>query len=302
MRRALRGASRRLVLAGLLTSMISVPVTVLLAPESVSADGGSNTGSVTVNGILAVVSPEALPACSAAGSASLLVPILGGAVQQKLDIPTQDLDVADVILKALGPVYVVCGQLPRSPGTECELDSHIAALWPSELTQVGTTSPNLVGDQVDAINAALKVLGLPPAAALEKPLDCSVTVDDGAPPAPPPAQSPVPPPSVASPSETLPALTSPELSGAFPTSAATGQVSALPSTPPAGEPAAARASGAPVVEHVFPSQEEVLPGGLLVAQLFLAVLLALVLAGGWLTSGRLAWLQRTKKGSAQPRS
>lgn len=249
--------------------------------------------STTLNGILAIVSPVALPACSDAGSASLLVPILGGVVTSKLNLP-MSINLGDLILKALGPVYVVCGVLPSPSQTRCQLDGQIAGIWPSSLATEGLPAPNLVGDAVDAINAGLKELGLPPSAALEKPLDCSAIVTTTPAPAPPPPLTLTLPAVTPSISTSLPALsTSASSDAGFPTASLPSRAPSvtIPSiAAPSQEPA-----GSTGVGSVFASLEASVPGGIVALQLILAALLTLVLLAGWLTSGRVAWVDIRKR-------
>jgi hypothetical protein len=133
--------------------------------------------------IYAILSPTALPACQLAGTATLLVPIVGGLVESKLQLPT-DAKVADLILQSLGPVYVVCGSLPAPKGSRCELDDQIAGLLPSQLDVVQPT-PSLLGSVTDAVNAGLKALGLEPLDAFKSALQCTVRAGSAVTPAPP---------------------------------------------------------------------------------------------------------------------
>lgn len=134
--------------------------------------------------IYAILSPAALPACQLAGTATLLVPIVGGLVEEKLQLETDEALIADLILQSLGPVYVVCGNLPAATGSRCELDDQIQGLLPAALDAAKPT-PNVVGSVTDAINAALKVLGLKPLDAFKTALKCTVRAGDSATPAPP---------------------------------------------------------------------------------------------------------------------
>jgi len=59
--------------------------------------------------------PAGLPACAAAGSATLLVPIVGGLAGTTLGVG-DSVNVADLVLDVIGPLYVVCGTLPGSAG------------------------------------------------------------------------------------------------------------------------------------------------------------------------------------------
>ena len=137
----------------------------------------------TTTEVLAIVAPVASPACSASGLATLLVPIVGGLANQQLgdNFPS----VADLILNALGPVYIACGTLPAAPGTRCQIDDQIAELVPTQISSVTGPTPGLLGDVTDALNAALKVLGLQPADALQKALVCEIPAGASAVDAPP---------------------------------------------------------------------------------------------------------------------
>jgi hypothetical protein len=231
------------------------------------------------------VSPVALPVCSDAGSASLLVPILGGVVTSKLKLPPS-VNLGDLILRALGPVYVVCGVLPSPAQTRCQLDGEIAGVWPSSLAADGLSAPKLVGNAVNAINAGLKELGLPASAALEKPLVCSAIVTSNAAPAAPPLLALALPAATPSVSTPLPAGSDPNFAAAPPPNSASSVTN--PSTSSTAPSKAG--SGSTGVGPALAALEESVPGGVVALQLILAALLGLVLLLGWLTSSRVAWV------------
>lgn len=289
--------ARRLAQSLFAVAVAVVIVVCLVRP--VGADSGSNPGSTSqVTGILAIPAAITVPVCSASGSAALLVPILSGAVGAKLPVSLPSgVNIGDLILQAAGPVYVVCGDLPSSPVTQCQLDGTIAGVWPAQLGQVGVTSPNPEGNTVNAINAGLAALDLPPQAAAEKPLDCTAVVDTSpAPPAPPsfdlapptlPSSSPVP---------TTPVPTTSSVPLSLPPSAALS-APVLPSTTASPQPTSTstkptRPSG---VFGALSSFVGHVPTTLLVLQLLAAGLLALLFAGGWITSGRIALLARRER-------
>jgi hypothetical protein len=226
--------------------------------------------------ILAIVSPLALPACSAAGSATLLVPIVGGLVGSTLGVG-DSVNVADLVLTGIGPLFVVCGTLPSSPGTHCSLDANIAALWPAQLSGFGVVAPAVVGDVVDAVDAILALAGQPPAPQVVQALQCEVPDAAGAitaPAAPPPAGDlPLP----FAPVDSVGGLAPPETVGL--PSLSVG----VPSTPtPPVE--------VPVVGALVSTIDEHVPGGVHALQVIAAVLLALCLLRSWYTSWRLVRL------------
>lgn len=195
--------------------------------------------------VLAVVSPIASPACQVAGATTLLVPVVSGLVAEQVgEVPVP---IDELLLDALSPVFVVCAELPAAPGSRCQIDDQIATLWPAEAGQF-LSSPNLVGNLVDALSAALDLLGLPTQGAVHEALVCAVpesTADSTPPPLDAPAAAPTP------------AVTQP--------------------APPAPTPPA-----------VLASISRRVPGGLLGLQLAAAVLLALFLGPSWATSLRLS--------------
>ncbi|HEX3706983.1 MAG TPA: hypothetical protein VHV76_10165 [Mycobacteriales bacterium] len=224
--------------------------------------------------VLAIVSPLALPACSTAGSATLLVPIVGGILQNSLHLP-KSVSVANLLLDALGPVYVVCGDLPASPGTRCSLDDQIAAVWPDSLSSEGLSPPAPAGDVVDSLAAALKILHLSVLDATKQALKCRVDKAVAPPPAPPGVLGPVPP--VAA---TVPGG-SPVATGAVPPLPGTLTAPTSGSAPPQlAQPVTTSPSLVSAVTHRLPS-------AVVACQVALALLLALVLVGSWLTSVRL---------------
>jgi hypothetical protein len=213
------------------------------------------------------------------------VPILGGVLQTDLGLP-KSVSVATVLLDALGPVYIVCGDLPGSAATHCSLDNQIAGVWPAALPSDGLAPPAPVGDLVASVDNGLRVLDLPPSAALENALQCSVQTGSTAPKAPgapAPAPGAATPPTDGPPSPTaLPstaALAVPSPSGAaLPAPAALGS----PSVPIAGAPVRSATSelSSFLRDHV--------PSWLLALQLIVGIVLALFLTGSWATSARLA--------------
>lgn len=226
--------------------------------------------------VYAIVSPVANPVCQASGSATLLVPILGGLVGQNLG--TGDLPIGDLVLDSLGPVFIVCGSLPPSPGSRCQLDDQIAGVLPDQLTSV-LPPPAILGNVVDAVGAALDPLGLSDAtASLTPALQCSIAGPSeavGAPPAPP----------------TLP-LAPPSLPGSAPLALPTmGGGAALPAL---GSPAAAPGGVAPATttpasapQAVLDLITRVVPGWLQLLQLLLGGVLLAFLASSWTTSLRI---------------
>lgn len=230
--------------------------------------------------VLAIISPIASPVCHATGTATLLVPIVGGLIAERAgQVP---IPVADLVLDALGPAFIVCAELPEAPGSRCQLDDQIAGLWPQ---QVGgfVSPPGVLGNTVDAVRAALAAAGLPPQAALEEALVCSVPdqVADSTPP---------PPPAPPAPGVSSPVVGSPASEGSFgpAPSGSVGLATSGLGSPPSGTPGASAVPGGP------PSQPGVLaaitrrvPGGLVGLQVATALLLALFLAGSWGSSLRL---------------
>ena len=296
MRRRWATAERRCA-AGLALATMVVPA-LLLFNMGFPSGASSGTTPPSVTSVLAIPSPLALPACSAAGSASLLVPILGGVAQSDLGLP-KSLTIGNLLLTAAGPVYVVCGDLPSSPNTQCQLDSKIAGIWPSTISSEGLNSPNPVGDTVNSMNAALAALDLPPSAALEAPLSCSVVAIDATAPAAPPAA----PASGAAPALVPTTTTLPLPTTTLPAPTAVGLTSggsALPQPSSVASPSTSVAAAAPSqskqpgtgLGQSLSSLSQSLPGGILALQLALAILLALFIGGAWLTSGHLVGRNR----------
>src|SRR3546814_3416014 len=81
-------------------------------------------------------------ACAASGTTTLLVPVLGGVIEGELGL--DGTSIRNLLLDSLGPVFIVCGVLPASPGTRCQLDDQIAGLLPAEVTSLGLP-PTIVG-------------------------------------------------------------------------------------------------------------------------------------------------------------
>ena len=289
-------------------AIVAVPTLLLVDVGEAAADNsGTTSPQAALNSVLAIASPLAAPACSASGSASLLVPILSGVLQSDLHLPP-NLTIGNLLLSAAGPVYVVCGDLPSSPNTQCQLDSYIAAIWPKPLATEGLSSPNPVGDVVNSLSAALAALDLPPAAALEAPLKCSVVALTSTAPAAPPAAAA--PPSSGPASSPLPTTTLPLPLTTLPPSSGTGLTGGGLALPQQGGSAASSTStqaAAPSVSGhagsgigaTLSSLGESVPGGIVALQFALAMLLALFVVGAWITSGRITWLnsRRTRRSS-----
>ena len=252
------------------------------APVSPSAQAPPPPNPATE--VLAIVSPLALPACGASGTATLLVPILGGVLQSQLHLP-KSISVGDLVLNALGPVYVVCGDLPSTSGSQCSLDDQIAAVWPASLPSEGLLAPSPVGDILDSIAAALKLLNLPPTAAFEQALHCRVRSSSGAPKAPPPAPGALPP------VDAAPLSTPGVVADGGPTtdgpigpaaSRAPNPAVALGQPPTAAAPAPNLAAGRPLT-----FLKDRIPSWVTALQLMAAAALCILLAGSWLTSAQL---------------
>ena len=231
--------------------------------------------------VLAILSPIAAPECQAAGSATLLVPIVGGLVADKLGL--KNISIGNLLLKALGPVYVVCGDLPSTPNTQCSLDDNILALWPASIASL-LPPPNLVGDLVNEVAAALKALGLPPQDALSNALQCHIVTTKVAPTAPvapslPPSSIPAP---VVQPSASAPSpLGSSGLAG--PPLPSVLSPSATSTTRSKTRTAEAKSSGSQEFLTYF---EPKVPAVVAVIQVLLAGLLVLFLVGSWVGSLR----------------
>lgn len=229
--------------------------------------------------VLAIVSPIVWPACSVAGSTTLLVPVVSGLVGDQVPIP-EAVDIGALLLDGLGPIFVVCAELPAPPGSRCELDDQIAGVWPQEVGGL-VPLPPVVGHLADAVDAVAAAAGLPAEVTLQEPLTCYLPQAEEAvaPPAiPPPVRPPVRPPSAPVPTSTasLPAL------GAVAPSV--GGRPAIPGTP--ATPAANRTPVATIPMLDAVSQR--IPGGLIGLQVIAAVLLAAFLTGSWSTSFRLS--------------
>lgn len=265
---------RRAVLAALVAGLLALglgrPVEAGASPTQTAPDPATP--------ILAIVSPLASPACLAAGSATLLVPILGGLVGDTLGI-SGSVNVADLVLDVIGPLYVVCGTLPASPGTRCALDANIAGLWPAELTGFGVSAPIVVGNVIDTLTAVLALLGLPPSVPVAQALQCDVA-KVGANPEVPPA---TPPPTGV---VTVPGAPGGDL-GLPPAVAAS--LPLLLTSPAEAAPAPPRV---PVGGSLASTLDEQLPGGLHALQVVVAVALLATLSRCWWSSWRLARLDR----------
>src|SRR3546814_3117253 len=112
--------------------------------------------------VYAILSPIVAPACAASGTTTLLVPVLGGVIEGELGL--DGTSIRNLLLDSLGPVFIVCGVLPASPGTRCQLDDQIAGLLPAEVTSLGLP-PTIVGGVVDALSAVMSLTGLDAVAA-----------------------------------------------------------------------------------------------------------------------------------------
>ena len=261
---------RRRLRATVLAALAIAVVGVVLGHQAPVDAAPAQTEDPTTP-ILAVVSPLALPACSAAGSATLLVPILGGLAGSTLGVDGS-IDVGDLVLDVVGPLYVVCGTLPSSIGTRCELDANIAGLWPAELAGFGMSSPVVVGNLTDSLNALLALLGQPPVAEVAQTLQCFVPEGAGAidaPPAPPPVGD------VVVPGAPLGGLAGPSVGG-------------LPALDPPVVSAPSRpAADVPVVGALVSTLDERVPGGVRALQVVFAVALLLCLVRSWYTSWRI---------------
>jgi hypothetical protein len=268
--------SSRLVRSGAMA--VAALVTALAATVPVAAPPASAEARAAAapNPVLAILSPIAAPACTTAGTATLLVPIVGGLVQSQLALG-KSVDIGDVILDALGPVYVVCGTLPAAPGTRCQLDDQIAGLLPSQISSVTGPAPALVGALLDVLGAALEPLGLTAADALKPALQCDIRAPGGAAQAPPGADAPVALPPVPG----VDTITPPP--AILPAPAGLDGVLG-PTTNVEG---AAPARVAPT-ETVVDLVRHVVPDWVHALQLLAAAVVVLFLAGSWVVSARAA--------------
>lgn len=247
-----------------------------VAPRA-SANGGDAPPDPTMT-VMAIVSPLASPACFASGSATLLVPILGGALQEQLPLG-KAVSVSDLVLTALGPVYIVCGRLPATPGTQCSLDNQIAGVWPAQIGSLDP-APVVAGNVVDSADALKRALGLPVDAATPDVMKCEIpgaTEPVAAPTAPPPAPAaPI----------VRPAVIAPGAKGGVATAP-----TATVSSPSGSSPPGSSHSSSPVARFATALAHRV-PGPLLALQLLAAAILAFMFAGSWVTSWRVARTNR----------
>lgn len=253
-------------------ALITIVATLALGGAPSAATTAADQPPAPTAPVTAIVSPLASPSCQASGSATLLVPILSGAVTEKVPIP-QAVSISDIVLTALGPIFIVCGDLPAAPGSRCNLDNQIAGVWPA---QIGTVypSPNLAGDVVDSADALKTALGLPPDAATPTVVQCEI------PGAAQPVQAPAAPPAAPATPLVAPGIPTP--------GSRTGSAgNASPSAPSATAAPTPRAVSSRVAQLATSLARRV-PGGLLLLQLLAAALLALVLVSSWLTSWRVA--------------
>lgn len=265
--------ARRWLVTGVALGALFVPL-----PRSDAAPAQERPEEA--DSVLAIVSPIAFPACSVSGSASLLVPIVGGVVGGSLGIG-DTVSVGDLVLDALGPVYLACGQLPAAPGRRCQLDADLGTLWPEQLATSTGPLPPVAGAAVDSVEAALTVLGLPPQAALADAFECSVP------------ERPAPTPPFVAPAGPAGPAGSPSLestvSGALPRhSAGSPAVLGANASPVPGGTGAvqggARPSPPTLAAAIFGDR---VPGPVLALQLLVAAALALFLGGSWVASLRL---------------
>jgi hypothetical protein len=219
--------------------------------------------------VLAIVSPIVSPVCTTAGTATLLVPVVGGLVESNTGLGGT-IDVGDVLLDALGPIYIVCGNLPAAPGSRCLLDDQIAGLVPAEATETIGPLPPLLGGTFDALVATLGLLGLDVADALKPVLQCDIREPDeaaGAPSAAPELPSvagvdTIAPPAIAPPPASL------------------GDALAPPSEGLGGVPAAVP------TRTVLDLARYAVPGWVQALQIAFGAAVLLFLAGSWATSLR----------------
>lgn len=251
MRRAVR-----LVLAAVVVAVFALPMATSDAQEA-PAD--------PADAVLAIVSPIASPVCGLTGTSTLLVPVVSGLITPSL--PPGSPSVGDLLLNALGPVFVVCGELPAAPGTRCLIDDQIAGLVPIEVSSITGPLPALLGNLLDALGAALAALGLPPQTALEEALQCSVREGPGVIDAPG-GDAPVEAPPAGGIDD--PGFASPSFSpvGAAP----------LPSLTPSSAPAPRATSGP---EQLVATVDRLVPGGVKALQVIATGLLGLTLLSGW---------------------
>jgi hypothetical protein len=271
---------RRVLLGGLLVLVAALAFccTVPVARAAPSDDPS--------RAVLAIVSPIAAPACAEAGSATLLVPIVGGLVDSKLGTGNV-VSVGDVLLDSLGPVYIVCGTLPAAPGTRCQLDDQIAGVLAQALpatAQQAVASPVLVGAVIDSLAAALHLLGLPPLDALSPALQCNIAA------APKAAEAPPAPKVDAAPTAGGPPVESPSAVPPLPDGGAAAPVVPMPAALSSTASLArtqGRATEGPTQTIVNLVSHHV-PGWLLSLQMAVAAFLAAFLVGSWLTAARAA--------------
>jgi hypothetical protein len=219
--------------------------------------------------LLSIVSPLAAPVCSAVGSTTFLVPVVGGLLNDQLAL--DGFDAADTLLDVLGPLFVVCGSLPGAKGTRCELDSQIAGVYPADLKTL-LPPPTILGGIIEGLDTLLETLGVPPSTlGLASVFMCAVPDAAAAPTAP--AAPPAAP------------ITTPATSTVFPAPLPAGASIALPDvvTPsmPRGEVAApARTT---LISRVIRD----IPDWVSTVQLILVAMLAAYLGSSWMTSARI---------------
>ncbi|HVX18802.1 MAG TPA: hypothetical protein VHA73_12280 [Acidimicrobiales bacterium] len=292
----------RLAAAGLLALLTCSTLVLSGAPRAAAATRSAATPSAvdapaqTANPaekVLAIVSPIASPACSASGLATLLVPVVGGLLTEKAHLPPS-VKVGDVILNALGPVFVMCGTLPAAKGSQCEIDRQATSFWPAELNTFGLTPPSPLGIVTDTLDAAMNLLGLPPLAALENALQCTVPPPAGAPDpvgvAAAPAAAPATPSTGDAGGEALPAVPT---GGGPLVNDVPADAAAPADTAPSATPTPAATTPAPRT-GLIRSLVEDLPGPIRALQFVVAAVLAAFLAMSWLTAWRTKVATRRK--------
>jgi hypothetical protein len=256
----------RILLVAMVVALFAIPV--------VHSDAQEAPADPT-DTVLAILSPLASPVCGLAGTSTLLVPIVSGLISSSL--PSGVPSVGDLLLNSIGPVFVVCGELPSSAGTRCQLDDQISGLLPIEVSSLTGPLPALLGNLIDALNAAMSALGLPPQTALQEALVCTVNQGPGVTEAPG-GDAPVEPPP---PIEDLP-VAAPSF-----TPVAGSPLPALPT--PTAQPAAPRTAPQELIATV----DRLVPGGIKVLQIVAISLLGLTLLSGWVGS----WMESRRTGT-----
>lgn len=225
--------------------------------------------------VWAVLSPIVAPVCAASGTSTLLVPVLGGVLEDQLGL--EGFEVGDTILSSLGPVFVVCGVLPGAPGTRCQLDDQIAGVLPADVTNLGLP-PTVIGSVIDAVDAILDLLGATGALPLATALECTIPPAPGA--AEPPPSAPPPP---------LPPASPPPAAVVAPPSLGLGPTPLPAFTPPAVTPRPTTPTAPAVGTTTLPELiSQVVPDWLRVVQILVAAALLAFLAASWVMSIRIS--------------